>query len=340
MNISIGITAGGKSSRFGQDKRFIYYKGRTLLENAILNFNSFDDLLLSVDSVSNINFSSNFLVNIVKDKETEIGPIEAISQILSNSKNDNTFIFAVDMPLINRDFALFLSTYISSDVDVICPTLDGKINPLCAIYNKRIIPIIEKQKANKNYKLHSLLQSVNTKYVDLSYTRFDKKIVSNCNTFDEYLKIIYPIVFAVSGYKKTGKTTLIESLIKKFCSEGFKVGSIKHDGHDYCIDYPGTDSYKLFEAGADVAIFSEKKITINKRGREDLKNILSWFNQYDVIIIEGEKKSNLPKIQLKRENDEDFTNVFLSITGFNYDIEDIYLKIKEYFGMIPQNALT
>ncbi|MDD6880751.1 MAG: molybdopterin-guanine dinucleotide biosynthesis protein B [Firmicutes bacterium] len=340
MNISIGITAGGKSSRFGQDKRFILYKGRTLLENAILNFNSFDDLILSVDSISNISFSSNCLLNIVQDKEKSIGPIEAISQILSNSKYDNTFIFAVDMPLINKDFALFLSSYISSDFDVICPTLDGKINPLCAIYNKKILPIVEKQKINKNYKLHSLLQCVNTKYVDLSYTRFDRRIFSNCNTYEEYLKTIYPIVFAVSGYKKTGKTTLVESLIKKFCSEGYKVGAIKHDGHDYCIDYPGTDSYRLFEAGADVAIFSDKKITINKRGSEDLKNILTLFNQYDVIIIEGEKKSDIPKIQLKRENDEEFTNVFLSITGFDYDIEDIYLKVKEYFGIIPQNKIN
>ena len=41
-----------------------------------------------------------------------------------------------------------------------------------------------------------------------------------------------PFLLAISGCKNSGKTTLITKLIPKFCEKGYKVATIKHDGHD------------------------------------------------------------------------------------------------------------
>ena len=60
-----------------------------------------------------------------------------------------------------------------------------------------------------------------------------------------------PAVLAVSGVHNSGKTTLLEKLLPVLCSRGLKVGVIKHDGHDFTPDVPGTDSYRLREAGAE-----------------------------------------------------------------------------------------
>lgn len=59
-----------------------------------------------------------------------------------------------------------------------------------------------------------------------------------------------PAVLAVSGVHNSGKTTLLEKLLPVLRSRGLKVGVIKHDGHDFTPDVPGTDSYRLREAGA------------------------------------------------------------------------------------------
>ena len=66
-----------------------------------------------------------------------------------------------------------------------------------------------------------------------------------------------PAVLAVSGVHNSGKTTLLEKLLPVLRSRGLKVGVIKHDGHDFTPDVPGTDSYRLREAGAEgVAVYS------------------------------------------------------------------------------------
>ena len=66
-----------------------------------------------------------------------------------------------------------------------------------------------------------------------------------------------PAVLAVSGVHNSGKTTLLEKLLPMLRSRGLKVGVIKHDGHDFTPDVPGTDSYRLRQAGADgVAVYS------------------------------------------------------------------------------------
>ena len=81
-----------------------------------------------------------------------------------------------------------------------------------------------------------------------------------------------PAVLAVSGVHNSGKTTLLEKLLPVLRSRGLKVGVIKHDGHDFTPDVPGTDSYRLREAGAEgVAVYSGT-----------LKN---WVNIYYYLVI-------------------------------------------------------
>ena len=70
-----------------------------------------------------------------------------------------------------------------------------------------------------------------------------------------------PAVLAVSGVHNSGKTTLLEKLLPVLRSRGLKVGVIKHDGHDFTPDVPGTDSYRLREAGAEgVAVYSGTRL--------------------------------------------------------------------------------
>ena len=70
-------------------------------------------------------------------------------------------------------------------------------------------------------------------------------------------------VLAVCGVKNSGKTTLIEKLVRRFAALGYSVAVLKHDGHEFSCDVPGTDSYRFWEAGAcGTAVFSGSQLFI------------------------------------------------------------------------------
>ena len=102
----------------------------------------------------------------------------------------------------------------------------------------------------------------------------------------------------------TGKTTLLEKVITELKCRGYRVGVIKHDAHRFDIDHPGKDSHRLTLAGADTMLISspEKLAVIKKHDAsppiEEL--IAAYFNDVDVVLTEGFKKSGLPKIEVHR----------------------------------------
>jgi molybdopterin-guanine dinucleotide biosynthesis protein MobB len=110
----------------------------------------------------------------------------------------------------------------------------------------------------------------------------------------------------VSGGTGTGKTTLIEAVIKELKSRNLKVGAIKHDAHKFDIDYPGKDSYRFTAAGADTMLISstEKMAMVAKPAIElDMESVLAkFFGDMDIVLTEGYKRSSLPKIVVIREN--------------------------------------
>ena len=75
-----------------------------------------------------------------------------------------------------------------------------------------------------------------------------------------------PFVLAVSGVKNSGKTALIARILPVLTSYGLKVATIKHDGHDFEADVPGTDTWQHMAAGAyGTAIFSTQKYMVVKQ---------------------------------------------------------------------------
>ena len=101
-----------------------------------------------------------------------------------------------------------------------------------------------------------------------------------------------PAVLAVSGLHNSGKTTLLEKLLPALRSRGLKVGIIKHDGHDFTPDVPGTDSYRLREAGAEgVAVYSGQRYLLTEMFRLTEQDLLALFERhgYDLVLLEGSR---------------------------------------------------
>ncbi|TXT57789.1 MAG: hypothetical protein BAJATHORv1_10496 [Candidatus Thorarchaeota archaeon] len=117
-------------------------------------------------------------------------------------------------------------------------------------------------------------------------------------------------VFAVSGWSKTGKTTLVEELIKALLARGYRVATIKST-HEDILDKPGTDTYRHQKAGANPSILLGKNGTmINYSERLEIKT----FAELDVefLIIEGMKRSIIPKVWCSKKKDtswKDFPDI-------------------------------
>lgn len=114
-------------------------------------------------------------------------------------------------------------------------------------------------------------------------------------------RVGYPYVAAISGVKNSGKTTFLEQLLPCLRSRGRKVAVIKHDGHDFEPDVPGTDSHRLRMAGAEgVAVYSDGRWMMVREEPGNLEGLLGQFSDFDMVLLEGQKYSPYPKIELVR----------------------------------------
>jgi molybdopterin-guanine dinucleotide biosynthesis protein B len=104
------------------------------------------------------------------------------------------------------------------------------------------------------------------------------------------------------GRSSTGKTTVIERLIPVLTGKGIRVAVIKHHPHDFEIDIPGKDTYRYKKAGATMSILaSPGKIAIVEDTRTELtlaEIISRYVRDVDLLIIEGFKREEVPKIEV------------------------------------------
>ncbi len=111
-------------------------------------------------------------------------------------------------------------------------------------------------------------------------------------------------ILGVVGYSGSGKTTLITNIIKILSQKGYKICTIKHTHHDFEIDKPGKDSYLHFHSGsyASMIISNEKMALVKRKETLDITELYKkYFSDCDLLIVEGFKDYNIPKIVVHRK---------------------------------------
>lgn len=112
-------------------------------------------------------------------------------------------------------------------------------------------------------------------------------------------------VFGVTGWKNSGKTALVTSLVSEFTRRGLRVSTVKHAHHAFDIDKPGTDSFRHREAGArEVMIVSGNRWALMHELRSEaeppLEAAIARVSPCDLILVEGYKREGHPKIEVRR----------------------------------------
>ena len=112
-----------------------------------------------------------------------------------------------------------------------------------------------------------------------------------------------PPIISVVGYSGAGKTTLMEKLIGELTRRGYRVGSIKHDVHGFEMDKPGKDSWRHKQAGAATTLISSPHqigMVMDVDHDHSPDELRIFFNHVNVILTEGYKKQNRPKVEIFR----------------------------------------
>jgi len=112
-----------------------------------------------------------------------------------------------------------------------------------------------------------------------------------------------PAVVALVGGHDSGKTSIVVELVPRLKSRGFVVGTIKHTTRDVDDDVAGKDSQRHAAAGAAVAALVTPGRTSARRfgEEEDFEDVLRReFSGCDLVIVEGYKSLQLPKIEVLR----------------------------------------
>lgn len=114
-------------------------------------------------------------------------------------------------------------------------------------------------------------------------------------------------VISFIGYHNSGKTTVATKVVKELKKRGYSVAALKSTKHRKLIeDTPGKDSYRYKKAGAGaVGIVSPDELVLFKEIDRDSLNLqlLSFllFDDYDIVICEGFKRADVPKIEVARK---------------------------------------
>ncbi|EIQ7475549.1 bifunctional molybdopterin-guanine dinucleotide biosynthesis adaptor protein MobB/molybdopterin molybdotransferase MoeA [Vibrio parahaemolyticus] len=114
-------------------------------------------------------------------------------------------------------------------------------------------------------------------------------------------------ILGFAAYSGTGKTTLLEALLPKLAEAGLRIGMLKHAHHNFDVDKPGKDSYRLRKAGASQMLIASRNrfalMTETPEAEAEFEYLLTRFDEdkLDVVLVEGCKNIAFPKIELHRE---------------------------------------
>ncbi len=111
-----------------------------------------------------------------------------------------------------------------------------------------------------------------------------------------------PQIVLIVGKSNSGKTTLVEKLIRELTARGLSIGSVKHTHDKFDFDKEGKDSWRHKKAGANatLVVTDTRVALVRDDERPYIEKMQAYLKGTDLIIAEGFKTLALPKIEIFR----------------------------------------
>ena len=318
MNLSdltLIVAAGGKSTRMGQDKRFLPLDGEPLLARTLRKGRTagFHSIVLAAEGAQEelTTLAAEYGAMLVTDEIPAQGPAAAIAAGLSAAETEWSLVLSGDMPFYDFELVRTLLPYADGDTQVILPTLSGYWQPLAALYQRDAGAVFATAIARGDRKLGIILRELTVCEVPLTV---DAGMLFNVNTPAAYRLALgrlaneqrtKPVLSVAAPASGTGKTTFIEKLIPLLAQRGVRTAVIKSDSHGFDLDTEGKDTARFAAAGAEaVAVSSPTGYFIQQKTktRKDFQNLIAKIDTHSVelYILESRAHGVLPTFMLDR----------------------------------------
>jgi molybdopterin-guanine dinucleotide biosynthesis protein A len=119
-----------------------------------------------------------------------VGPLGGIHAALKASSEDAVFIFAGDMPFLDKKIITDqINEFNKSEHDVLIPDINQFIEPLHAIYRKSVLNDLERfLSERKSRAVRDFLSEVNVGYLQIPKTEKTEKAFTNINSPSDLAK--------------------------------------------------------------------------------------------------------------------------------------------------------
>ena len=198
MKIGCAILAGGKSSRMGTDKALLEFEGKQFITQIAEELSWFDERIIARGGNSRLEGELEREWTVIPDFYPDHGPIGGLHAALSACESDALFVVTCDMPLIESELVRELCNFMQeTDFDekrvdaydvVISVGEGGKIHPLCGVYRKSVLPVLEEQIISDQNRMMAALKKLRVKYVTVD-TPAKERQLANVNTPEDYEKL-------------------------------------------------------------------------------------------------------------------------------------------------------
>ena len=176
---------GGKNRRMdGKKKLFLELEGKSFLESILDALRDFNRIYLSVEEKTPY---EHLHMPMVVDEIPQIGPLGGIYSGLKNCEEDALFVIACDMPFVTDTAVKMLLEEYSKHHKVTIACTEDRMHPLLGIYPKSVLPYIEKQIQDKDYRVMNAIKQAG--YVTVVLPEEDVS-AKNINTVAEYEQLI------------------------------------------------------------------------------------------------------------------------------------------------------
>ena len=318
MNLSdltLIVAAGGKSTRMGQDKRFLPLDGESLLARTLRRGRAagFRSIVLAAEGAQEelTMLAAEFGAILVTDEIPAQGPAAAIAAGLSAAETEWSLVLSADMPFYDFELVRALLPQAEGETQVVLPTLLGYWQPLAALYRRDAGMTFAAAIARGDRKLGIILRELVVREVPFTV---DAGLLFNVNTPAAYRlaqgrlaneQRTKPVLSVAAPASGTGKTTFIEKLIPLLAQRGVRTAVIKSDSHGFDLDTEGKDTARFTAAGAEaVAVSSPTGYFIQQKTkiRKDFQNLIAKIDTHSVelYILESRAHGVLPTFMLDR----------------------------------------
>lgn len=317
--LSLLILAGGKSSRMKKDKSQLPWQDSTTLTHMLTNsyVYPFERTVISANRIIEpqelpdfirkktdqrehtteyIHLSDKRRLSVVSDLYSDCGPLGGMEAAMRLYPSDCWLILAVDLPFYDFSRLPALLAADTPEYDAVIPVINGRENPLAALYKGRVYEKIRTALADGDYRVRKIY---NKKAAFIDETPYARQYL-NMNTPIAYKEALacaanqsrpVPVVSITAETSGTGKTHLTTQIIKELSDQGYKVGYVKSTHHMPSGPKQSSDTDLATRAGAVCTALipdgPEKKCSIEHA---------AFSMPVDLVLIESRRHGLFPKL--------------------------------------------